>query len=92
MWTYKKYWNHFKKIINTEPILHLQPCTSTWTRRACGPKKGFNKEVEINCISLFHFIKTHLIFDYKVKIDYDLNPRLPITRLIIDYFDVLLCN
>ena len=32
---------------------------------------GFNK-VEI--IYLFNFIKTHLIFDNKVKIDRDLNP------------------
>ena len=64
-----------KKIINTDPIFHLHPCTNTWTSsRTCGPKIGFNKEVEINCISLFHFIKTHFIFDYKVKINYDLNP------------------
>ena len=63
VWTYKKYWNHFLKIINSDSISHLHPCTSTWTRRTCGPKIDFNKEVEINCISLFHFIKTHLIFE-----------------------------
>ena len=28
----------------------------------------------LNCISLFHFIKTHLIFDHRGIIDYDLNP------------------
>ena len=48
---------------NTDPIPHLHPCTSTWTRKTCGPNIGINKEVESFCISLFDFIKTHLIFE-----------------------------
>ena len=50
-------------INNRDRFPHLHPCTGIWTRRTCGPKIGFNKEVEIYCISLFQFIKTHLIFE-----------------------------
>ena len=78
-WTYKKYWNHLKKIINTDPIPHLHPCTSTWTRRTCGPKIGFNKEVEINCIYMYIFVSFYQnplnlsIFDYKVMAYHQVN-------------------
>ena len=44
-------------------------------RTTCGPKIGLNKEVEF--ISVFNVIQTHIIFeslDYRVIIDYDLNP------------------
>ena len=50
-------------INNTDPFPHLRPCSGTLTRRTCGLKIGFNKDVEIICISLFHLNKTHLIFE-----------------------------
>ena len=50
---------------NTDPIPHLHPCTctSTWTRWTCGPKIGFNKEVEINCIKPISSLNLWLLSD-----------------------------
>ena len=46
----------------TQIYTHV-PLLERGERGERGHKIGFNKEVEINCISIFHFIKTHLIFE-----------------------------
>ena len=47
----------YKKKINKDPIPHLHLCTSTLTRRTCGPTIGFNKEVKLIAYLCFILLK-----------------------------------